>query len=810
MNKLKGKLNIPIIAIAAFITTLLAVLMLTPLSAAQSGTNAISSVTVNKNKSDLVFEISLTKEYAKENKSSSVYLFELLPYHTADDINSLDPVKTLKPSEKITVKIPYYVGNRSRLYSRFALAEKGADGVYRLITDEKYVANVSSLAKNDEAFPIKSSKKGLHIKVFSDAQRLGAAHTVINVPINEYMLAENRDGAQSFIYNGQTFYVDGIKLALLDHRVKTYTEAGLNVYFNLVLTAPGDSGSGLYYEGVSSEASQYALNTDSEAGMKMFQAFVDYLAAHYTRADRAYGFVPAIIIGFEVNSNNTWSMPSEAGIEERVDSYAKIVRVAYTAMASYYSEGRVYISLGNNFCADKGDGAQYSVPAKDFLDLFAAKIKSGTDIPWGLSVNPYPSDPALVEYWNDSYAEDNFETPFITMKNIGALTRYMHEENMLFTGKVRSVIIGELGISGDPENESEMTMQAAAFALAYYTAELNEDIDAFIYHRQVDHSKESKYYGLWTAKSGTTDEPLAKKPIYNVFSLVDTESSEDIAAFAKQTLGNGVYNLYMPENVKYKQFNARTIVPAASAHSTDFDRGYKAKRLLDLTAGNLQNFYPSDSAEYVELRPSGDGGKTVLYAKVSDTPTEYNGISNTSFAPGAFEKAHYITLRIMAAAPSDAQTMNVMLRLQNDGDGENSAVVYEGEVTVQANAWTDVSFKIKDFVNKTDGDVDCLKLWVRSADSNVQSGEYGIWLEGVTLQTKGGMGVFGWILTIILILVLLIVAGYGALVLRAQYIRKKRRAIAEQRRREALRRQQMTQTQNIYRGNYMPPNDTMQ
>ena len=78
MNRLKGKLNIPIIVIAAVLTALLTVIMLTPLSAAEVGTNAITSVTVNKNKSDLVFEISLTKEYAKENKSSSVYLFELI------------------------------------------------------------------------------------------------------------------------------------------------------------------------------------------------------------------------------------------------------------------------------------------------------------------------------------------------------------------------------------------------------------------------------------------------------------------------------------------------------------------------------------------------------------------------------------------------------------------------------------------------------------------------------------------------------------------------------------------------------------
>ncbi len=807
MKRFRIKFKSPIFIIASLLAIVMTLGMFPTTVAADGGdVSEITSVTLNKKKTELTIEISLAKDYVKENKSASIYVFEILPYQTEDGISSLTPVKSVKVSENITVKIPFVNGNATRLYSKFVVAEKIADGSYRTVTNARYVDNVTVLAENTEVFPTRSSKKGLQFESFSDAQQLGVAHTVIDVPINEYMVSPDSEDGDSFIYDGITFYVRKSKMALLDHRVKTYTDAGINVYFNIILTAPYDLPHAvigeLYGDLTSPEASQYAINTKSESGMKIYQAFVDYLAAHYTRADRAYGFVPAMILGFEVNSTWTWNDLSVTELDAQVDAYAAAFRVLYTAMTSHYSGGRVYISLGNNFNAGVSgpDGdvhPDYGYPTKDYLDLFAAKIKGCGDIPWGLAINPYPSDRALIEYWSDASARDAFETSFITMKNIGTLTRYMHDESLLYGTEPRSIIISELGIPGNPENEGEMAMQAAAYALAYYTAAQNEDIDAFIYSTHSDSVDDGNFCGLWTEQT-----PAAKKPIYNVFSLIDTAESENATAFVKQTAGNGAYNLFMPENVDYKVFDKRTVVPAVSAHSTDFDRGYKDKKILDLTAGSLQSFYPSDGAEYVELRPFGEGSKTMLYAKLGAAPTVYKGISNTSFAPEAFENAHYITLRIMADAPAGADNVSVMVRLQNNGDGVNNTVIYEGEITLKTNVWTDVSFKIKDFSQKTDGNVDLMKLWVRSVDSTPMEGEYGLWLENVTIHTKGGKSILGWIFTILLIFILLIVAAYAALVVRAQMIRKKRRAAAAARRREALRQQQMSQTRTMYPPQY--------
>ncbi len=767
---------------------------------ADENKNEITQITLNKAKTDITIDIHLTKEYVKENKSSTLYIFEIQPHQSTTEINKLEPVKSFRANEKVSVKIPYINGNMNRLYSKFVAAEMIADGSYNIITSAKFIENMEILAENSEPFPTRSSKKGLQVQMFSDAQQLGVQHTVVNVAINEYMLGENSPSAQSFHYNGQTFYLDKNKIAVLDHRVRTYTEAGINVYFNIILTPPeADAHQNIlsfYCDGIASDASLYALNTRNETAMKAFRAFMDYMCVRYTNPEHIYGFVPGIILGFEVNSGDVWNNAGNTDMANYVYSYCTAFRVAYTAMRSHYSEGRVYISLGNNFSAGSADMRDY--PAKLFLSSFDEAIKGSGDIEWGLSVNPYSSSADMVDFWNDTLAEDNFETPYITMKNIGTLTRYMNQEEYLYNSEPRSIIIGEFGISGDPSDDASMTIQAAAYALAYYSAAQNEDVDAFIYHRHVDHTGERQFYGLWTNAAGSVVEPAAKKPIYNVFSLIDTEQSETVTSFVRSTVGSGAFGMFINSDTKYKVFDDRTVLSSVRAEASDYTKGYTRRKLFDLTGGTLCSFYPSDGTEYVELRPNSDGTSTMLYSRITDIPTEYKGISNFIADNEAFKDTHYIKLRVMAAAPAEANSLSLVLRMGQLGDNETDTVFYDGETQIKPNVWNDISFNIKEFTKLTDGNVDILKLWVRTADSNPPSGEYGIWLETMEIYTKNGMSFIGWVFTILLIIVLCAVAGYGVLYLRAYLIRKKRREEAARRRREQLRMQAMQQNRGVY------------
>ncbi len=769
-------------------------------SAAESE-NRISGITLNKARTELTVEIELSKDYAKEHKSDTLYLFELMPHNSADDLDSLEPVEEFKANKKITVKIPYQNGNLNRLYSSFAVAIKSPSGSYTLVCDPHYVDNFSDYAKNNEPFPVGSSKKGLRFKSFTDAQILGVQHTVIDIPINEYMFGEMTDGAESFVFGGRTYYINETNLFILDHCVKTYTEAGMTVYFNILLSAPGSNCTGdvlsLYFDGASPDATYYALNTESEAAMNMYSAFMNFICERYTSPDHARGFAPGIILGFEVNRGEKWNNFGTFDKANLIDSYSKAFRVAYNAMRSNYSNGQVYISLGNNFNVVD---SEYDIPAKDFLDGFNAAVKKSGDMDWGVSINPYPSDVGAVEYWSDSLALDDITTPYLSMKNIGELTEYLEGDEFKYDSNVRSVIIGELGIPGSPDDNNSMMLQAAAYALAYYTVDRNEHIDAFIYYRHVDNPLEAYRYGLWTNKSPESTDFGAKKPIYNVFSLIDTDRSEEVTSFVKQTVGTGAFGMFMPDNVKYKNFDDRTYISKVAESSSEVPKKLKEKTLFDLTIGRTYNFYYSDGAVGIDLSPVSGGSGTALYAKITDLSGEYKGVGNTFREDGVLKNTKYITARVMVEAPAELSSANVMLRLQKNGDSDFDATVFEGVAQVQPGTWYDLRFEIDEFTEITKGDVDTIKLWVGTDDSEAAPGTYGLWLESVKLYTGKGMPFIVVLLIIVLVIFALLVAGYIALYLRAQYIRRKRREALERHRREQLRRQAMqraSQTQQM-------------
>ena len=77
-----------------------ALVLLMALGAAAADVNEIASLTLNKAKTDLAFEISLTPDYVKEHKNMQLGLFELLPHQSASDVGSMTPVKTFKVAEK--------------------------------------------------------------------------------------------------------------------------------------------------------------------------------------------------------------------------------------------------------------------------------------------------------------------------------------------------------------------------------------------------------------------------------------------------------------------------------------------------------------------------------------------------------------------------------------------------------------------------------------------------------------------------------------------------------------------------------------
>ncbi len=718
--------------IIIMLSVALAAALLSVLISAESTGITFDTIEISREKDSLRLDISVDAELVDEYKGQDLYLFELRPENTPEDISSLTPSLIGQINKKVVVANLDFT--RAKLYSSYVVAVKADDGRFTVLSERGYITNPEALAENTSPFPKKATKKGLCTHIGSDAQYLGAAHTTISIDLNEYMSVSYTPNSITYINGGQTFYFLLDRINALDHKIKVLTESGMNVYLNIVLGKDNGSGlSSVFPLCSGSDASFYSINTDTVSSVKYFTAFCEFITSRYSK-DSTHGFVPGYILGYEVDSVN-WNYAGDISFEDYVKSFENAYRILYSAARSVFSGAEVYVSVSNVF--NTSDDTTYSYGYKAFLDRFAKSVRLHGDIDWSLAVNPYPSDPTNTEFWTDERATDSLDTEFVTMKNLGVLSDYMNAEAMTFDGRTRGIIISEFGINGNYDDAKNNDCQAAAYALAYAIVDKNPDIDAFIYYRQIDFPTENAKLGLWTSLPSASLSPVNKKAIYNIFRNVDTEAYAEGLGMARAFCPEEIYNAYS-EN--YSPKPKRYVYESIPVVKSDIRPTYKETTLFDLTLGSADGFYPANSCSYVELRQiSADSPKTSLYAKMN--PVSYNtymGISRVLDDSKRIDGS-FMSVRFTAVTPTD-ETVNVMLRL--DGYENGIPVSFEGVVQTNSNTDTELTFKIADFVKKTDGDIRTIKLWFKPSSAALSDGEYGLWLVGITQHKKTGLDAF--------------------------------------------------------------------
>ena len=144
------------------------------------------------------------------------------------------------------------------------------------------------------------------------------------------------------------------------------------------------------------------------------------------------------------------------------------------------------------------------------------------DFDWNVAWHPYPEDLGNPRAWADKTVTHVDNSNKITFKNLEVLPKYLERPELLFKGKPRRIILSEQGFHTllTPEGEQ---LQAAAYAFAWEKIQRLPTVDAFIYHRHVDHAHEGGLrLGLWRNAPNSVADPYSKKLIYELFQKADT------------------------------------------------------------------------------------------------------------------------------------------------------------------------------------------------------------------------------------------------------------------------------------------------
>ena len=419
-----------LIAMSAF----LAVMAFTITSKADAAFSSTASCRLSDAKT-IVFSASLSGIPASDD--GIVYLYQMGPYdYSLTSSCTCIGQTTLSTSPSVAVSL-YDATGTSRVCQKFAMAVlQGGKPV--LITGAKYVTNPELAATHTRA-----------------VQKVGFVEPTSKMAL--YRIGET---------NVAAIARDNYSTAVIVNKADS------------TLINPKSKGSDSHPV---SKKMYYMFNASNAAGVKKLQSTMEYFAAN-TNVDE-------FIIGNEVNSR-IWNYTKSMDWNEYVQEYAQAFRVCYNAIKSQNANAKVYISLDQMWNMDNAVGTSKYYEYMDGLDfvlLFNNFIAAEGNIDWGLCFHPYPNPMLYAKFWDmsgctngDVYAAQVAAGQVVTFQNLTVMTGTMALSAMRSpTGKVRDIILPEIGIT----QAQGVEVQAAAMMACYQAAYNNPYISRIYFHR---------------------------------------------------------------------------------------------------------------------------------------------------------------------------------------------------------------------------------------------------------------------------------------------------------------------------------------
>ena len=388
--------------------------------------------------------------------------------------------------------------------------------------------SLTAFAAPDPApYPTTNSPKGIQVQMIPDALELGIHHATLNLRLNALLASEKeaKPGQPTASADGFAFAINQKSVEAMDRQIKPLSDKGVVV--TLIITTVRSPNERIRKLTIHPKADPVkgitmASDTITPEGRACYKALTEFIARRWSSADASHGRAWGWIISNEVNSHNEWHQMGPATAEEIALQYEDQVRLAWESLRQYSANARVYLSMEHHWTAKGHKDPLQACPGRTLLELFAKRARERGDFDWNLAFHPYPSNLRDPRTWLDKVSF-NDNTPKVTFKNLEVLTKKLATPEMLYAGKPRRLSFTEQGFDL-PDRPEGLAEQAAAYAYAWEKVlRLGDAVDAFHYHRHVDHSLENGLrFGLWSNKPGTISEPNQKRPIWFLFKSAGT------------------------------------------------------------------------------------------------------------------------------------------------------------------------------------------------------------------------------------------------------------------------------------------------
>lgn len=702
---------------------------LSPLDSDYSFAGSVTQVALDSTGKNLLVSGTIKTDVVSSIKSISVYVVEIYKNETLLDFSHMKAVYT--QSDGITNSFSYSIpvtqlGDVDSQYgnvftSKIAVVITKNNGSSQLVDFAKYLGNPGVTALNKEPLTRKKSVKGVGVLIPSDLEQLGVQYTTINVCLWALMtMTDHGTNSVPYEFEGKTYYFVKSQIQMMDNTLTNASKNDMAVLGILIMnnSANNDVDSPAKYmvhPDAQPATNLVAINTTDSVGIQYYKALMSFLSMRYSRADNQYGHFEGYIVGNEIGASSAWNYMGQKTLNEYADEYTRWLRLTNTVVKQAWSSARVYSSFDCGWTKDDyGDDGFVGFANRDILNAISKVAKLQGDFDWNVAWHPYPQDIFKIDTWNDPDALDSFDTKVVTFKNLQVLPEYLSQSYLLYNGTKRHVILSEEGFTSSDNSKANQTLQAAAYAYAYYKAISVPGIDFFSMNGNIDNEQEmGLHLGLWTAKPGSTNTAYKQKVVYNVFKNIDTVNSLQVSKFALDVIGQTMGKTITDWKQVIPEFDPAIIAQKCNRPGTMTVPGGDFTNLTGanvISQGSTARWEATDDTENLTLKQDATTGEkypmvSLMSALYDNQPKDYKGMTYTPAEPLNLTATPVLKIDAMTTGVPSGQADLLIRAYNGDNIAESTSLTIPagqwGSIAVDFSGWSGISSVSK------------IKVWVR-------------------------------------------------------------------------------------------------
>lgn len=364
---------------------------------------------------------------------------------------------------------------------------------------------------------------------------LGVHHATVNVVLNSLIRDAPANGWEPWEFEGDTFFINSRQLANHDTTLRQLAKKDI-VVSAILLVGNGRHADGKPHTAMTHPEAQvrgiYSIpNLTEEDSTRIYRAVLWLMAERWSREDGQHGRISNWIMHNEIDQAGTWTNMGDQPLARYLETYLRSARLMHHTARLFDPHSRVFVSLTHHWTKKSSGSGTYVV--RDMLELLAEMASTEGDFPWGVAYHPYPLDLRNPDTWNDKGLTSDFDTPYITPKNIAVLPAFLDQPAFHYQGKLRGILLSEQGFNSPTLSDRDQSRQAAGLIYMFRQLRGLENIEAYHLHRYQD--MPAAEGGL---RLGLITETGDRKKAWDVYKAIGTENESEYSEMADRIIGS--------------------------------------------------------------------------------------------------------------------------------------------------------------------------------------------------------------------------------------------------------------------------------